>query len=62
MSFCLWQSRAQAVEAADDASHRSAATITALMNESYVLERYWLKKVWSAERGEGFDFEPIGPA
>jgi hypothetical protein len=62
VSFCVWQSRAQAIEAADDASHRSAAAITALMYESYELERYWLKKVSSAERGEGLDFEPIGPA
>jgi hypothetical protein len=62
VSFCVWQSRAQAIEAADDASHRSAAAITALMYESFVLERYWLKKVSSAEREEGLDFEPIGPA
>jgi hypothetical protein len=62
VSFCLWQSREQAIEAAGAASHRSAAAITALMYESYELERYWLKKVSSAERGEGLDFEPIGPA
>ena len=62
VSFCLWQSRAQAIEAAGAASHRSAVAITALMYESYVLERYWLKKVSRAERGEGLDFEPLGPA
>jgi hypothetical protein len=32
-----------------------------LMYESYVLERYWLKKVATAG-GEGLIFEPIQPA
>jgi hypothetical protein len=60
LSFCLWERREQAIEAAGAASHRSAAAISALMYESYVLERYWLKKVVSA-RGERLIFEPIGP-
>jgi len=60
LSFCLWERREQAIEAAGAASHRSAAAITALMYESYVLERYWLKKVVSG-RGEKLIFEPIGP-
>jgi hypothetical protein len=60
LSFCLWETREQAIEAAGAASHRSAAAISALMYESYVLERYWLKKVVSA-RGEKLIFEPIGP-
>jgi hypothetical protein len=60
LSFCLWETRRQAIEAAGAASHRSAAAISALMYESYVLERYWLKKVVSA-RGEKLIFEPIGP-
>jgi hypothetical protein len=60
LSFCLWETRKQAIEAAGAASHRSAAAISALMYESYVLERYWLKKVVSA-RGEKLIFEPIGP-
>jgi hypothetical protein len=61
LSFCLWETREQAIEAADAASHRSAAGISVRMYESYVLDRYWLKKVATA-RGERLDFEPIGPA
>ncbi len=61
LSFCLWETRGQAIAAAGAASHRSAADISVLMYESYVLERYWLKKVATA-RGEGLVFEPIQPA
>jgi hypothetical protein len=60
LSFCLWETRGQAIEAAGAASHRSAAAITVRMYESYVLDRYWLKKVLSG-RGEELLFEPIGP-
>ena len=58
LSFCLWESREQAREAAGTASHQSAAGITAQMYESYVLDRYWFKKVVTA-RGERLVFEPI---
>jgi hypothetical protein len=61
LSFCLWETREQAIEAAGAASHRSAAEISVRMYESYVLERYWLKKVVT-ERGEKLTFEPIRPA
>ena len=61
LSFCLWETREQAIEAAGAASHRSAAGISVGMYESYVLDRYWLKKVATA-RGERLDFEPIGSA
>ncbi len=61
LSFCLWESREQAIEAAGAASHRSAAAISAQMYESYALERYWLKKI-VAERGVSIIFEPIRPA
>ena len=61
LSFCLWQSREQAIEAAGAASHRSAARISAQMYESYMLDRFWLKKIDTA-RGEGLIFEPIRPA
>jgi hypothetical protein len=44
LSFCLWQTREQAREAAGAASHKSAAGITALTYISYTLDRYWLKK------------------
>ncbi len=44
LSFCLWESREQARRAAGEASHRTAAAITAEMYESYVLERYDLIK------------------
>lgn len=58
LSFCLWEGREQAREAAGAASHRSAAGITAQMYETYVLDRYWLKKVITS-RGVRLDFEPI---
>ena len=44
VSFCLWESREQAVGASDGASHRRAAEIAARMYESYVLERYEVVK------------------
>jgi hypothetical protein len=58
LSFCLWESREQAREAAGAASHQSAAGITAQMYVSYVLDRYWLKKVVDSP-GERIVFEPI---
>lgn len=58
MSFCLWDTREQARKAAGAASHQSAASITAQTYESYVLDRYWLKKVVTAQ-GERLDFETI---
>jgi hypothetical protein len=54
LSFCLWETREQARQAADAASHRSAAGISAQMYLSYLLERYWIRKV-----GEKLVFEPI---
>ena len=42
LSFCLWESREQAVAASGGASHRTAAQVTAEMYESYTLERYEL--------------------
>jgi hypothetical protein len=62
LSFCLWETRKQAKEAAGAASHRSAADISERMYESYVMERYWLKKVVTAAQGEKLIFEPIQPA
>ena len=61
LSFCLWETREQAIEAAGAASHRSAAEISVRMYESYVLDRYVLKKVVT-ERGERLIFESIQPA
>ena len=61
LSFCLWETKEQAIEAAGSASHRSAAAISAQMYESFVLDRYWLEKVVT-ERGEKLTFEPIRPA
>jgi hypothetical protein len=54
LSFCLWETREQARLAADAASHRSAAGVSARMYLSYSLDRYWLEKV-----GEKLVFEPI---
>src|SRR5215213_10245139 len=45
LSFCLWETRGQARKAAGAAYHSSAAEISAQMYLSYVLDRYWLKKV-----------------
>jgi hypothetical protein len=61
LSFCLWESREQAIQAAGAAAHQSAADISVRMYESYVLDRYWLKKVVRA-REERLIFEPIRPA
>jgi hypothetical protein len=54
LSFCLWETREQARKAADSASHRTAADISAQMYSSYILDRYWLKKT-----EENLVFEPI---
>jgi hypothetical protein len=54
LSFCLWETREQAMKAAAAASHASAAEITTQMYLSYVLDRYWLKK-----EGEELAFERI---
>jgi hypothetical protein len=61
LSFCLWETREQAIEAAGAAAHQSAAEITVRMYESYELDRYWLKKVVTAWE-ERLIFEPIRPA
>ena len=58
LSFCLWESSEQAGKAAGGASHRSAADLTSQMYISYVLDRYWLKKIITP-RGERLIFEPI---
>src|ERR671921_1600224 len=54
LSFCLWESLEQARLAADAASHRSAAGVSAQMYLSYSIDRYWLEKL-----GEKLVFEPI---
>src|SRR5215204_2364592 len=56
ISFCLWETREQARQAADAASHRSAVGTTAQMYLSYSLERYWIQK-----SREELVFEPIRP-
>src|SRR5215210_8008111 len=45
LSFCLWESRQRALEAAGGPSHRAAAGIWRAMYESYELERYHLQKM-----------------
>jgi len=60
LSFCLWETREQAIEAAGSAAHRSAAAISVLMYESFVLDRYWLKKVLGGQE-ERLIFEPLQP-
>ena len=44
LSFCLWESREQALSASGGATHRWAARLSAEMYESYVVERYDLVK------------------
>ena len=61
LSFCLWESREQAIQAAGAAAHQSAADISVRMYESYALDRYWLKKIVRA-REESLIFEPIRSA
>jgi len=56
LSFCLWESREQAVSAAGASSHSQAAGITARMYESYRLYRYDLSK---RENGDLL-FRPLG--
>jgi hypothetical protein len=54
LSFCLWETREQAREAAGAASHRSAAGITAHMYLSYALDRYRLRRT-----GKDLTFERV---
>jgi hypothetical protein len=54
LSFCLWETRKQARRAADAASHRSAASVSAQMYLSYSLERRWIRKL-----GEKLVFDRI---
>jgi hypothetical protein len=54
LSFCLWETREQAREAAGAPSHRSAAGVSAQMYHSYSLDRYWIEKV-----REKLVFEPM---
>ena len=61
LSFCLWETREQAIKAAGADSHQSAADLSVRMYESYVLDRYWLKRVVT-ERGDRLVFERIQPA
>jgi hypothetical protein len=54
LSFCLWESREQAVVASGCATHRRAAQLSAEMYESYELERYDLVKT-----GGSLVFRPL---
>jgi hypothetical protein len=54
LSFCLWETRQQARNAADAASHRTAASVSARMYLSYSLERHWIRKL-----GEKLVFDRI---
>src|ERR671917_1740886 len=54
LSFCLWETREQARQAADATSHRSAAGASAQMYLSFSLERHWIRKL-----EEKLVFEPM---
>ena len=58
LSFCLWESREQALRASGGVSHRAAARITAEMYESYTLERYDLIKIGGGK--ESLVFRRLG--
>ena len=60
LSFCLWESREQAVAASGSASHRTAARLTVEMYESYDLERFALTQVHSS-KGTRIIFGSIDP-
>ena len=54
LSFCVWESREQAVAASGGGAHRRAAQLSTEMYESYALERYDLLK-----RGERLVFRRL---
>ena len=54
LSFCLWESREQALAASGCATHRRAAQLSAEMYESYELVRYDLVKT-----GGSLVFRPL---
>jgi hypothetical protein len=56
LSFCLWETREQAVRASAGARHGKAAEISALTYEIYDLERYDLLK-----QGDRLLFRPVEP-
>jgi hypothetical protein len=58
LSFCLWESRVQALRTSGGASHRAAARITAEVYDSYTLERYGLIKIEGAK--ESLVFRRLG--
>jgi heme-degrading monooxygenase HmoA len=54
LSFCLWESRPHAREAAKGSAHLEAVALVAEMYESYVLEFHWVRK---RQRATGLEFE-----
>ena len=58
LSFCLWESREQALRATAHASHSKAADISAEMYDSYRLERYEVRKVGGPGE-ERLDFQRL---
>jgi hypothetical protein len=56
LSFCLWESREDALVASGGAKHTEAASITAEMYESYRLYRYDLLKPATGD----LLFQPLG--
>jgi hypothetical protein len=56
VSFCVWEDRSRAVEAAGLPRHRDAIDVAVRMYDSYVLERYRL-----TSRDGDVEFEQIEP-
>ena len=58
MSFCLWDSRAEARAAAGRPAHTEAAALTHEAYAEYTLEFHRVRRL---EGAEGFIFEPYDP-
>jgi hypothetical protein len=59
MSFCLWDSRAEARSAAGRPNHRAAASVTHEAYSEYTLEFHRVRRL---DDGGGFTFEPYDGA
>jgi hypothetical protein len=62
LSFCLWNSRAEARAAAGRPAHRDAVTLTSLMYAEYTLEFIRLRKRHAAGQLEFAPYDPVGQA
>ncbi len=59
LSFCMWNSRAEAREAAGRPAHQKAVTLIADTYEAYTLE---FLRVWKRDEATNLEFEPYDAA